>query len=36
MEPEKAEQEEEEFQNIKESRQGAAEHNKTHGGYATA
>jgi YD repeat-containing protein len=36
MEPEKAEEEEELFENIKESRQGAAEHNKTPGGYATA
>ncbi|WP_250161398.1 hypothetical protein [Algoriphagus algorifonticola] len=36
MEPEKAEEEEELFDNIKESRQGASEHNKTPGGYATA
>ncbi len=36
MEPEKAREEEELFENIKESRQGAAEHNKTPGGYATA
>ncbi|MHA7128585.1 hypothetical protein [Algoriphagus namhaensis] len=36
MEPEKAEEEEELFQNIKETRQGAGEHNKTPGGYATA
>jgi RHS repeat-associated protein len=36
MEPEKAAEEEEFFQNIKESRQGAGEHNKTPGGYATA
>lgn len=36
MEPEKAEEGEELFENIKESRQGAAEHNKTPGGYATA
>ena len=36
MEPEKAAEEEELFQNIKESRQGAGEHNKTPGGYATA
>lgn len=36
MEPENAEQEEEDFQNIKESRQGAGEHNKTPGGYSTA
>jgi RHS repeat-associated protein len=36
MEPEKAVEEEELFQNIKETRQGAGEHNKTPGGYATA
>jgi len=36
MEPENAEQEEEDFQNIKESRQGVGEHNKTPGGYSTA
>jgi hypothetical protein len=36
MEPENAEEEEKEFKGIKESRQGAAEHNKTPGGYATA
>ncbi|SIN97432.1 hypothetical protein SAMN05444394_2631 [Algoriphagus halophilus] len=36
MEPEKAEEEEELFDNIRESRQGAGEHNKTPGGYATA
>ncbi|KPQ08949.1 MAG: RHS repeat-associated core domain [Algoriphagus marincola HL-49] len=36
MEPEKAAEEEELFQNIKETRQGAGEHNKTPGGYATA
>jgi hypothetical protein len=36
MEPENAEQQEEDFQNIKESRQGAGEHNKTPGGYSTA
>ncbi|SDA79698.1 RHS repeat-associated core domain-containing protein [Algoriphagus alkaliphilus] len=36
MEPEKAEEEEELFDNIRESRQGASEHNKTPGGYATA
>jgi hypothetical protein len=36
MEQEKAEEEEKLFQNIKESRQGASEHNKTPGGYATA
>ncbi len=36
MEPEHAVEEEELFQSIKESRQGAAEHNKTPGGYATA
>lgn len=36
MEPENAEEEEKYFKNIKESRQGAAEHNKTPGGYATA
>jgi RHS repeat-associated protein len=36
MEPENAEQKEEDFQNIKESRQGAGEHNKTPGGYSTA
>jgi RHS repeat-associated protein len=36
MEPENAEEEEKHFKNIKESRQGAGEHNKTPGGYATA
>ncbi|MDR7130958.1 RHS repeat-associated protein [Algoriphagus sp. 4150] len=36
MEPENAAEEEEYFQNISESRQGAGEHNKTPGGYATA
>lgn len=36
MEPEKAEEEEELFDNIRDSRQGASEHNKTPGGYATA
>jgi hypothetical protein len=36
MEPENAEEEEELFKNIKESRQGAGEHNKTPGGFATA
>ncbi|MBN3584567.1 hypothetical protein JYB64_19405 [Algoriphagus aestuarii] len=36
MEPENAEEEEKYFKNIRESRQGAAEHNKTPGGYATA
>ncbi|MDP3473431.1 MAG: hypothetical protein Q8S14_16305, partial [Algoriphagus sp.] len=36
MEPENADKEEEEFENIRESRQGASEHNKTPGGYATA
>ncbi|MBN7816885.1 DUF6443 domain-containing protein [Algoriphagus pacificus] len=36
MEPENAEDEEKLFKNIKESRQGSAEHNKTPGGYATA
>ncbi|WP_297337923.1 DUF6443 domain-containing protein [Algoriphagus sp.] len=36
MEPENAAEEEELFQNIKETRQGAGEHNKTPGGYATA
>ncbi len=36
MEPENAEEEEKYFENIRESRQGAAEHNKTPGGYATA
>jgi RHS repeat-associated protein len=36
MEPDRAEEEEEEFGNIKESRQPAAAHNTTPGGYATA
>ncbi|TXE04803.1 hypothetical protein ESV85_18725 [Algoriphagus aquimarinus] len=36
MEPENAEEEEKEFKGIRESRQGAGEHNKTPGGYATA
>ncbi|MDG1279378.1 MAG: DUF6443 domain-containing protein, partial [Algoriphagus sp.] len=36
MEPDNAAEEEELFKNIKESRQGASEHNKTPGGYATA
>jgi RHS repeat-associated protein len=36
MEPVKAAVEEKEFENLPESRQGAAEHNKTPGGYATA
>ncbi|WP_240511047.1 hypothetical protein [Algoriphagus antarcticus] len=36
MEPENAEEEEKDFEGIRESRQGAGEHNKTPGGYATA
>jgi RHS repeat-associated protein len=36
MEPENAEEEEAFFDNLPQSRQGAAEHNKTPGGYATA
>ncbi|PRY87646.1 hypothetical protein CLW00_106273 [Mongoliibacter ruber] len=36
MEPVNAEEEEKHFQNIRETRQGAGEHNKTPGGYATA
>ncbi|TXD75362.1 hypothetical protein [Algoriphagus ratkowskyi] len=36
MEPENAVEEEKYFENISESRQGAGEHNKTPGGYATA
>jgi RHS repeat-associated protein len=36
MEPENAEEEEALFDNLPESRQGAGEHNKTPGGYATA
>ncbi|SIN97360.1 hypothetical protein [Algoriphagus halophilus] len=36
IEPENAEEEEKYFKNIRESRQGAAEHNKTPAGYATA
>lgn len=36
MEPENAEEEEKYFKNIRESRQGAAGHNKTPGGYTTA
>jgi hypothetical protein len=36
MEPENAKEEEEQFDNIKESCQRVAEHNKTLGGYATA
>src|SRR5690606_30291290 len=36
MEPENADEEEALFDNLPESRQGAGEHNKTPGGYATA
>ncbi|WP_339881304.1 DUF6443 domain-containing protein [uncultured Algoriphagus sp.] len=36
MEPENTQEEEKYFENISESRQGAGEHNKTPGGYATA